>query len=111
MSSPAPADAYRSKQSLGRAVRRVVSVLPTSPNKKTAVLQAMNAKFHIDQDVPLHEKEVTVEEQLVIDFYLSDEISCADAWTCRDFVTVVKNKKKVKAQKKIMLCTVLEVYQ
>lgn len=103
--------AFKSQQSYGRAIHKAKSALPNSPNKKRAVVINLAEKFGTPPKADVIIENVIPQlHQMVVEFYESEQIS----WQCpgrKDYVTVVKDGKKVKLQKKVLLCTVLEAHQ
>ena len=105
-----PRKAFGSCQSFGRALKKAKSALPSSPRKKAVVVQELATKFNIQrEEITKTIKPVSALESAVVDFYGSDQIS----WQMpgrRDFVTIRQGETKIKVQKKVMLCTVMEAY-
>uniref|UniRef100_A0A8D8ZDF7 Uncharacterized protein n=1 Tax=Cacopsylla melanoneura TaxID=428564 RepID=A0A8D8ZDF7_9HEMI len=95
---------YSCANTLGKAVRKSLNVLPKSPSKRRAVVrQLIKETFKTDVDISLtlpkaFKKRNQETEEKVIKFYLSDGIS----WQApgkRDFVSIIKLEKKYMPRK------------
>ena len=101
------------KQTLAKAAKKVLRVLPADPNKQHQILT------RVGQNLGLFEKPTSQRQQAAIhidviqkvqDFYTKDNIS----WQApgkRDCVTVRENGSRVRYQKRFLLFNLRQVHQ
>ncbi len=74
-----PVLAYKSKQSLWRAVKRVITSLPQSPNKKKAVIKKIADAVGFVEHSEMKQVDLSVTtdhvKEKVKQFYVRDDIS------------------------------------
>jgi hypothetical protein len=104
---------FGSKQSFGKAVKKVTRCLPQDPSKKKLVIQAIAQSIGLI-DPPLH-KRITrkVSRQLmddIVEFYCRDDISYQLPGK-RDTIVVRQDGTKSIHQKRILLYNIREVHQ
>ncbi|CAF2049852.1 unnamed protein product, partial [Rotaria magnacalcarata] len=102
-----------SKQTLAKAAKKVLRVLPADPDKRQQILT------RVGQDLGLFQKPISQRVQASIpmdviqkvkEFYNNDSIS----WQApgkRDCITVRENGIRVKYQKRFLLFNIREVHQ
>jgi hypothetical protein len=112
----APQVAYKSRQSLGKAVCKAASTLPRSPRKKTAVLLSLLRKNGIDlvdeqssssQKVPWN-KVSDEHVDMARKFFLSEEVS----WTspfAKDSMKIAGSTEKI--ARCYLVCSLREAHQ
>ena len=106
--------AYKSNSTLSKAVKRVQSALPNSPRKKAAVIKKLAMSIDTSDSSP--EKKAgptalsTEVENLVIQFYLRDDIS-RQAPGKRDSIVVKENGNKTTMQKRHLSMNIVEAHQ
>ncbi len=101
------------KQTLAKAAKKVLRVLPTDPDKQHQILTRVGQNLGLFQ-TPTHQRQQAAIPMDVIqkvqDFYKNDSIS----WQApgkRDYVTVRENGTRVKYQKRFLLFNIREVHQ
>jgi hypothetical protein len=104
---------FGSKQSLGKAVKKVTRCLPQDPSKKKLVIQAIAQSIGL-MSQPLH-KRTTRQLSLklkddIVKFYCRDDISYQMPGK-RDTIVVRQNGTKSTHQKRILLYNICEVHQ
>ena len=104
--------AYKTPQTLGKAVRRVKKALPNSPRKIKVVVSKLAdisgvKKFHLSHSSNRKLPETT--KAFVEKFFLLDSVS-RQAPGIRDYVIVRFHGKKAKLQKRHMLWSLKETY-
>lgn len=118
-----PLGSYKSRQSLGKAVKRLKQVLPESPRKKQAVIQKvvsdvlgpgnaicqlplLTPKIRPSIDLLANDVKTTVR-----DFFCTDSISYQTPGV-KDYITIKNSEgKKSKVQKRFLIMNVSEAYQ
>ena len=99
-------------QTLGKAKQRVTKHLPRSPRKKMIVLQELAS----DIGLISKQKEVKKTNTLALRSEIKNKVEMfflETSWVCpgkKDYVTIEKNKKKIKMQKQFMLSTLKEAH-
>jgi hypothetical protein len=107
-----PTHVYGSVQSLGKAMSKVTAALPKSPRRKVAVVKVLARRIGL----PLKRNETPkvisppLLARTIGEFYESDIIS-RQLPGRKDYITVVKNGRKERVQKKILMTTVMEAFQ
>ncbi|KAG8192006.1 hypothetical protein JTE90_001740 [Oedothorax gibbosus] len=108
-----PYKVFPTRQSLGKAKKRVISVLPKSPNKRKALvcqiakdegLLGKNSKTSSTFQTTTNENS-----KQVIDFFNDDRVS-SQAPGMKDFVICRENGNKIKMQKRYLYLTLKETY-
>ena len=110
-----PSKAFRSPQSFGKALQRAQRALPTSPNKKKAVVDRLATKYGVNKKTAavVHRStaldSATVE--LLKNFYESDIVSRQMPGR-NDYITIRNSSgEKERLQKKILVMTIMEAYK
>jgi hypothetical protein len=114
----AESPAYKSASSFGKAVKRAQSHLPTSPRKRQKVVQKLVVKFlPLSRSMPddsaksvPHNKITEDDAKEVTAFYMRADIS----WMApgkKDYITVIRDGKKVKEQKRFLLMSLQEAHK
>ena len=101
------------KQTLAKAAKKVLRVLPTDPDKQHQILTRVGQNLGLFQTPTSQRQQAAMPMdviQKVQDFYKNDNIS----WQApgkRDYVTVRENGIRVKYQKRFLLFNIREVHQ
>ncbi|CAF3951677.1 unnamed protein product [Adineta steineri] len=101
------------KQTLAKAAKKVLRVLPTNPDKQHQILTRVGQNLGLFPKPTPHRQQASIPMdviQKVQDFYKNDNIS----WQApgkRDYVTVRENGTRVKYQKRFLLFNIREVHQ
>ena len=104
---------YRSKQTLAKAVKKVVRVLPENPDRRQQVLERIVQEFGLLPKTKAKRTNAQLSDLLIEnieEFYTKDFIS----WQApgkRDYITMKENGIKVKHQKRHLLYNLREVYE
>ena len=106
--------AYKSPQTLGKAVHKVFPLLPNSPRKRKAVIgkTAKSSGFSVSskhQQSNGNKGVAKASVNSVEEFYFRHSISC-QAPGRRDFVIVRENGKKSKLQKRHLMWSLKETF-
>ncbi|CAF4536656.1 unnamed protein product [Rotaria sp. Silwood2] len=107
---------YKSRQSFGKAVKRVLQSLPKDINKYVSVVNHIAQEFNIIPKTTSHhqreQRSLSIElKQLVMNFYSRDDISYQLPGK-HDFITIKDNHGTSKIiQKRILLFTLREAHQ
>ena len=107
---------YKSRASLGKAVKKVTSALPKSPRKRRSVLQQIEAKENLitssaSRDVRAHPHAIPASVISKVEaFYTGDSVTY-QAPGLKDFVIDRRGGTKTKIQKKHLLYTLRETYE
>ena len=107
--------AYKSPQTLGKALRKVKCSLPSSPRKKIAVIEKL-----VEQalpDVKLKKKNLKQKrtprndiKETVIEFFTRDDMS-HQAPGRKDVISIKTDGVRTSYQKRHMLLTIKEAFQ
>ena len=101
------------KQTLAKAAKKVLRVLPTDPDKQHQILTRVGQNLGLFQTPTSQRQQAAIPMdviQKVQDFYKNDNIS----WQApgnRDYVTIRENGTRVKYQKRFLLFNIREVHQ
>lgn len=116
-STSTPREPYKSRQALGKAVKRLVSALPRSPRKKQVVLtkiaEDVGLSISRKHAVKAHQGQISAEtKKLVKDFYLQDDIS-RQLPGKKDVKSIknVETGKKEKVAKRMLMYNLREVHK
>jgi hypothetical protein len=101
------------KQTLAKAAKKVLRVLPTNPDKQHQILTRVGQNLGLFQTPRPQRQQAAIPMdviQKVQDFHKNDSIS----WQApgkRDYVTVREKGTRVKYQKRFLLFNIREVHQ
>lgn len=104
---------YRTKQTLAKAVRKVVRALPEDRHRRQRVLERLTQDFYLLPKGKIQRTQSQIPDSVLVkikEFYQKDFVS----WQApgkRDFVTVKENGTNVKYQKRHLLYNVREVHE
>ncbi|CAF0766506.1 unnamed protein product [Rotaria sordida] len=107
---------YKSRQSFGKAVKRVLQSLPKDINRCVSVIHHIAQEFNIIPKTTSHhqreQRSLSIElKQLVMNFYSRDDISYQLPGK-RDFITIKDDNSTSKTiQKRILLFSLREAHQ
>ena len=112
-----PCAMFSSKQSLGKAKRKVARALPLSPRKKVAIIALFSTEYsemmkvHVKPNKVHGLKLATETEEMVHKFYNDNEVSW-QAPGMKDFIIKYDaDGEKKRVQKKYLLMTLREAYE
>lgn len=106
-----PLSPYKSRQSLGKAVKRVTRSLPKSPRKVKKVIECLSDKYCASSsNEPEQSDKPSDTSVLVEQFYCQDDISWM-APGLKDSVLIRSSTGKFRMQKRYMLMTLKEAHQ
>lgn len=110
--SPSHRSGFKSKQSLGKALKRAMKALPSSPSKKGDVVRRLAVKLDFVKDKKRRRNSGISEEirSSVLGFFCRDDIS-RQAPGIKDAVTIREGGLKTRVQKRHMSMSLLEAYQ
>lgn len=117
-STSTPREAYKSRQALGKAVKRLFTALPRSPRKKQVVVTKIAEDVGLSispKHVPVkpHQGQISAEtKKLVKDFYLQDDIS-RQLPGKKDVKSIknVETGRKEKVAKRMLMYNLREVHK
>ncbi|XP_060754349.1 uncharacterized protein LOC132865864 isoform X2 [Neoarius graeffei] len=102
---------YKSRQSFGKAMKRVINALPSSPRKRSAIVHTLSVKLDFHCEKKRTSSTLTTEfTTAVVEFYKRDDIS-RQAPGKKDVVIIRVEGKKNKIQKRHMTMSLMEAYR